>query len=142
MDAVVKTNVLGWLDCIALVGAIVGTVAASRFAPAGAKRGLTLIPPGWLGVALGVDLLVAALSFVHGSVPMVAGLAQRSDPMGLYVASLALLLVVAQVVAAWLAPVFLRSSWFVRISVGNVVVIALLGLGHLALNGGNLPPTP
>ena len=42
-----------------LVGAIVGTVAATRVALTGGKRGLTLIPTGWLGVALGVDVLVA-----------------------------------------------------------------------------------
>jgi hypothetical protein len=48
----------------------------------------------------------------------------------------ALLLALAQVALAWLAPSFPGSRWYARISVGNIVGIAILGLGHLVLNGG------
>jgi hypothetical protein len=142
MDVVVETNVLGWLDCLALVGALVGTVAASRFALSGGKRCLTLVPPGWLGVALGVDVLVAALAFAHGSIPMIARLAQRAAEIGLYAGSVALLLACAQVLAAWLSPVFVQSRWFAYAGIGNVVLITLLGVWHITLNGGNLAGLP
>jgi hypothetical protein len=140
MDAVVETSVLGWLDCLFVAGALVGTVAVWR-STAPLKRGLALIPPGWFGVALAVDLIVAGLTFVHGSVPMVAGLARRANEMGLYVASVALLLALAQVALAWLAPSFPRSRWFARISVGSVVFIAMLGMWHIVINGGNRLPS-
>jgi hypothetical protein len=142
MDVIVETNVLGWLDCLALVGAIASTVAASRAALTSGKSGLTLIPTGWFGVALGVDALVVALAFVHGSVPMIARLAQRADQTGLYVGTVALLLACAQVLAAWLAPAFLRSRWLARVCIGNVVLIGLLMLWHVVLNGGNLAALP
>jgi hypothetical protein len=135
MDVVVETNVLGWLDCIALVGAALGTVIAWRKAPR-YKDGWRQFPPGWFGVALVIDVVVAGLSFVHGSMPMVARLAQSADRTGLYVASAALLLAFAQVVVAWLAPALQRSRWFTRFSIGNVVVISVMGLGHIVLNGG------
>lgn len=100
MSAIVETNLLGWLECLFLGGAALATIAAWRWTPAGPARGLRLVPIGWAGVALGVDLLVAALAFVHGSVPMIARIAQRTDPMGLYLASVALLLALVQVACA------------------------------------------
>jgi hypothetical protein len=135
VDAVVETNVLGWLDCLFVAGALVATVAAWRSTPV--KRGWAFLPLGWFGVALAVDLVVAGLSFVHGSVPMVAGLQRGANETGLYVASVALLLALAQVVVAWLAPSFPRSRWFSRISVGNIVLIAVLGVWHILVNGGS-----
>jgi hypothetical protein len=138
MNPIVETNILGWVECLVLTGALVVTIAAWRWAPVGPARPLRLLPAGWAGIALGADLLVAALAFVHGSVPMVARLAQRADRLGLYLASAALLLALVQIAAAWLGPQIGKSRWLMGVTVANLGLITGLGIAHLLLNAGNL----
>jgi hypothetical protein len=138
MNVIVTTDVLGWAEWALLLGAIGAVIASRPWATGDEGSRPTLLPRGWAGVAFWSDLGVAALAFVHGSVPMMARLAQQSNQMGLYLASVALLLAAGQVAIAWLWPRLRDGRWLGRIGLANLALIALLSVGHMLRNAGNL----
>jgi hypothetical protein len=83
MSPILTADLLGWLECLLLAAAALALAASWRPAPAESAGGPHWLPAGWARTALGADVLVAALAFVHGSVPMMTRLAQRADVLGL-----------------------------------------------------------